>query len=130
VPPLPWKSTPEAGADGEVVIMASLLRLDRFWRIPGFLRAAMAIRQQVLGSDGALGVALDTDLPHRTFFTLSAWKDRDALNAFVRAEPHVTTMRRYRPAMSDSRFVFWTAEADGLPPGWPDVRDRLSEAAK
>jgi hypothetical protein len=108
--------------------MASLLQLDHFRRIPGFLRAAMAIRQQVLDSDGAVGVALDTDVPRRTFFTLSAWKDRDALNAFVRAEPHVTTMRRYHPAMSDARFVFWTAEADGLPPPWSDVRRRLSEA--
>ena len=108
--------------------MASVFRLHRFWRIPGFLRAAMAIRGQVLGSEGALGVSLDTDVPHRTFFTLSAWRDRDALNAFVRAEPHVTTMRRYHPRMSDARFVFWTAEAGALPPPWADVRGRLSEA--
>jgi len=106
--------------------MASLLRLDSIRRVPGFLRAAMAIRQQVLHADGAVGVALNTSLP-RTFFTLSAWRNRDALNAFVRSEPHVSSMRRYRPAMADARFVFWSASADSIPPSWSDVERRLRE---
>src|SRR5579862_2157233 len=101
MPPLPW-TTPaavDAGLDVEdIVVMASLLRLDSLRRVHGFLRAAMAIRQQVLHAEGAVGVALNTALP-RTFYTLSAWRDRDALNAFVGSEPHVSTMRRYRPAM-------------------------------
>jgi hypothetical protein len=96
--------------------------------LPGFLRAAMAIRRQVLGADGAVGVALNTALPRRTFFTLSAWRDRAALNAFVRSEPHVSTMRRYRPAMSDGRFVFWNTTADKLPPSWSEAEQRLREA--
>ena len=82
MPPLPWTTAPAADAvSDEVLVMASLLRLDAFRRTPGFLRGAMAIRKQVLGADGAVGVALNTALPRRTFFTLSAWRDRDALNA-------------------------------------------------
>jgi len=131
MPPLPW-TTPaavDAGLDVEdIVVMASLLRLDSLRRVPGFLRAAMAIRQQVLHAEGAVGVALNTALP-RTFYTLSAWRDRDALNAFVGSEPHVSTMRRYRPAMRDARFVFWNATPDSLPPSWPEVQRRLREAA-
>lgn len=127
MPPLPWTTAPAADEDQEpVVVMASLLRLDSLRRVPGFLRAAMAIRQQVLQADGAVGVALNTALP-RTFFTLSAWRDRDALSAFVRSEPHVSTMRRYRPAMADARFVFWNAAANGLPPSWSEVQRRLRE---
>ncbi len=130
MPPLPWKTTPAAdAASGEVVVMASLLQLDSLHRAPGFLGAAMAIRSQVLGSEGAMGVALNTALPRRTFFTLSAWRDRGALNAFVRSEPHVSTMRRYRPAMNDARFVFWNTTADQLPPSWAEVQERLREAA-
>ena len=69
LPPLPWTTGPAAGDDqDEVVVMASLLRLDSIRRVPGFLRAAMAIRQQVLHADGAVGVALNTSLP-RTFFS-------------------------------------------------------------
>ncbi len=86
----------------------------------------MAIRQQVLRADGAVGVALNTALP-RTFFTLSAWRDRDTLNAFVRSEPHLSAMRGYRSVMADARFVFWSAAADSLPPSWPETQRRLRE---
>jgi quinol monooxygenase YgiN len=129
MPPLPWTTAAAAdvGRDhDEVLLMASLLRLDSLRHVPGFLRAAMAIREQVLHADGAVGVALSTALP-RTFFTLSAWRDRDALNAFMRSEPHVSSMRRYRPAMADARFVFWNATADSLPPSWSEVQRRLRE---
>lgn len=127
MPPLPW--TKPAGSDAghdEVVVMASLLRLDSIRRVPGFLRAAMAIRRQVLRADGAVGVSLNTALP-RTFFTLSAWRDRDVLDAFVRSEPHISSMRRYRPAMADARFLFWSTTADKLPPSWTEVRHRLRQ---
>src|ERR1700756_4721713 len=108
MPPLPWKATSAAdAASDEVVVMASLLQLDSLRRAPSFLRAAMTIRRQALAADGAVGVALNTALPRRTFFTLSAWRDHDALNGFVRSEPHVSIMRRYRPALADVRFVFW-----------------------
>jgi len=130
VPPLPWAEVPNASpTDDEVVVMGSLLQLDSFRRVPGFLRAAMAIRRQVLAADGAVGVALGTALPRRTFFTLSAWRDRDALNEFVGSEPHVSTMRRYRPAMADARVVFWNVAPGKLPPAWPEVRERLRAAA-
>ena len=127
MPELPWTAAP--GADpshDEVVVMASLLRLRSVRRVPRFLRSALAIRRQVLRADGALGVALNTALP-RTFFTLSAWRDGDALNAFVRSEPHLSSMRRYRPAMTDARFVFWSSPADSLPPPWSEAQQRLSE---
>ena len=128
MPPLPWTKPPGADAShDEVVVMASLLRLDAIRRVPGFLRAAMAIRRQVLGADGAVGVSLNTALPRR-FFTLSAWLDRDALDAFVRSEPHLSSMRRYRPAMADARFVLWSTTTDKLPPSWAEAQQRLGEA--
>jgi heme-degrading monooxygenase HmoA len=130
MPPLPWTAIPTAdAASDDVVVMASLLQLDSLRRTPGFLRAAMAIRKQVLGAEGAVGVALNTALPRRTFFTLSAWRDREALNAFVRSEPHASTMRRYRPVMKDARFVVWGTAADNLPPSWTEAQARLREGA-
>jgi heme-degrading monooxygenase HmoA len=129
MPPMPWTTAPAADAElDQVVVMASVLRLESLRRVPGFLRAAMAIRRQALRADGAVGVALSTALP-RTFFTLSAWRDRDALNAFVRSEPHVGSMRRYRTAMADARFVFWSTRASNLPPSWSEAQRQLREAA-
>lgn len=129
MPPLPWTAGPAAEhPDGDVLVMASLLKLRSFLRIPGFLRAAMAIRRQAIAADGNVGVALNTDLPRRTFFTLSAWRDRDALDRFVRSEPHRTLMRRYHPAMADADFVFWDVPAGQVPPSWLQARDRLKPA--
>jgi Domain of unknown function (DUF3291) len=130
MPPLPWKAASTFDSpSAEVVVIASVLQLDAFRRVPGFLRAAMAIRRQVLAAEGAVGVALDTALPRRTFFTLSAWRDRDALEAFIGTDPHAGSMRRYRPAMVDARFVFWNTTADRLPPAWSEAKDRLRTAA-
>ena len=130
MPPLPWKAASAADSvSGEVVMMASLLQLDSLMRTPSFLRAAMAIRRQVLAADGTIGVALDTALPRRTFFTLSAWRDRDAIDAFIGAEPHRSSMRRFHPAMTDARFVFWNAAADQLPPSWSQAKERLRGAS-
>jgi hypothetical protein len=129
MPPLPWTATvADAGPDpGEILVMASLLRLDSFRRVPGFLRAAMAIRRQILRADGANGVSLNTALP-RTFYTLSAWRDRGALEAVVRSEPHISSMRRYRGVMADARFVFWITAPDELPPRWTEAQHRLRQA--
>ena len=130
MPPLPWTAGPAtADADGDVLVMASLLQLNSFPRIPGFLRAAMAIRRQAIAADGCAGVALNTSLPRKTFFTLSAWRDRAALDAFVRSEPHRSLMRRFHPAMADAAFVFWNVPAGQLPPSWPQAMDRLKAGA-
>ncbi len=129
MPALPWTATvADSGAvPGEILAMASLLRLDSFRRVPGFLRAAMAIRRQLLHTDGAIGVSLNTALP-RTFYTLSAWRDRAALEAFVRSEPHVSLMRRYHRVMDDARFVSWITTPDALPPTWREAENRLLQA--
>lgn len=146
MPPLPWSapaggsaasttqdgrvSTAEDAAESQVVVMASILRLKSPWKIPGFFRAAMAIRRQSLASNGLVGMTLDTDLPHSTFFTLSAWRDRTALNTFVASEPHRSLMRRYHPALADARFVFWDVKRGQLPPSWPDAKERLKAASQ
>jgi hypothetical protein len=56
VPTLPWTKVDDPPANTEVVVLASRLELSSLRTVPGFLRAAMAVRRQVRGSDGALGV--------------------------------------------------------------------------
>ena len=48
----------------------------------------MRIHEQVRAADGALGVSLVAHPLQRVFFTLSAWRDRAAVDALVSAEPH------------------------------------------
>jgi hypothetical protein len=65
----------------------------------------------------------------RVFSTLSAWHDRDALNAFAAARPHRCIMASLRPTMRSATFTFWEVPARQLPLTWDDAQQRLAEQA-
>ena len=87
----------------------------------------MRIHRQVRAADGALGVSLIARPLRREFLTLSAWRDRSALDALVRAAPHAGAMRRHRRGLAESTFTFWTVPVHGLPVPWDDARRRLDQ---
>ncbi|MDX1892192.1 hypothetical protein [Mycolicibacterium sp. 050158] len=127
MPTLPWTAAKAGVPRGtDVIVMASRFDL-RSWRdVLPFLLAAFRIRRQMLNSTGAVGVSLIARPTQRTFYTLSAWQDRDALDAAVGRRPHVETMTRFGPRMAGSRFASWTAPAStGVPPTWAEAYDRL-----
>jgi len=124
MPTLPWISV--RPADAPAVVMASRFELRRLRDVPRFFLDAMRIHRQVRAADGVLGVSLVAHPLRREFFTLSAWRDRAALDALVRTEPHRSVMKRHHGAMEASAFTFWTAEPATLPPSWDDVHDRLA----
>jgi heme-degrading monooxygenase HmoA len=124
MPTLPWISV--RPADAPAVVMASRFALRRLRDVPRFFLDAMRIHRQVRAADGALGVSLVAHPLQREFFTLSAWRDRAAVDALVRAEPHRSVMGRYRAVMADAAFRFWEVPPDALPPNWDDARRRLT----
>jgi hypothetical protein len=121
---VPW--TTVTAAEGPAVVMASEFRLTTLRHVPIFLLDALQIRRRALTADGHLGMALEARPFQRTFRTLSAWRDRAALDAFVRTAPHRASMVRHRKAMAASRFTFWTT--DDLPVSWTDAVERLAAA--
>ncbi len=128
MPPLPWTKTSEVDADTETVIMASRLPLRSYYKVPGFLRRTLTIRRQLAHAPGLVGYSLDAQLFRKTFWTLSAWTSREALEAFARADPHRSATASIRPHMDPTTFTFWTARAADLPIPWPEVRRRINEA--
>ena len=129
MPTLPWSSGPTTVApDSEVVVMASRFRVHGLRHVLPFFLDAMRVHAQTRKADGAIGVSLVAHPLGREFLTLSAWRDRDALNAMVRAEPHRSVMKRQRAAMAEGVFRFWTAEA-GTPPTWDEATQRLCAPA-
>ncbi|MDL4817502.1 DUF3291 domain-containing protein [Actinomadura opuntiae] len=130
MPTLPW--TPVAAADPEagVTVMASRLEVRSLRHVPGFLLASLSLLRQARRSDGAHGVTLKAQLFGRTFWTLSAWRDEQAIKAYAAAEPHRSTMRAKRAVMRDSTFVFWRAKAADLPITWEEAQRRISESRK
>ncbi len=114
MPALPWSRLSEAPAGMDVVAMASRLPLSHNRHIPLFLRRTLAIRRQLVGADGLIGYALDADLIHKTFWTVSAWRDREALSQFNRANLHRAVVGEIRRWMQPPAFVFWARNAADL----------------
>lgn len=127
MPAFPWTTGTTPDPEHECVVMASRLPLARYRHIPRFLAATMRIRRQLAGAEGLIGYALDAQLLRKTFWTLSAWENQQALNAFSKNDPHRARVDEIRPHMRPATFVFWTANASDLPPTWADARRRIEE---
>ena len=135
MPTLPW--TPARGSDlnpeAELIVLGSRLDLRHHRDVVGFLRAALKIRTQVIHSEGAFGVSLIAQPVRKTFWTLSAWSDQAALDAFVGQLPHRDVMVKYRGRLETAEFQTWTVRGDALPKPrsnakelWHDARARLA----
>ena len=53
-------------------------------------------RKQLATTDGCAGCSLDARLLRKTFYTLWAWQDSDAMNRFVRTGAHVRYAHAFR----------------------------------
>jgi heme-degrading monooxygenase HmoA len=89
------------------------------------MSATMAIRNQLAHADGLIGYALDAQLLHKTFWTLSVWESQEALQRFNHHDPHHARVERIRPGMLPAAFVFWNTRGSALPIPWDEARRRL-----
>jgi hypothetical protein len=128
MPTLPWKRFGAADPTREYLVMGSRLPLRSYWRIPEFLRLTVVVRRQLAHSNGLVGYALNAQLGRKTFWTVSAWTDQAALDAFAGALPHAAVMRRLRPQMEPTTFRTWTVAGTALPVSWGDVESHLQRA--
>ncbi|MFG2295203.1 DUF3291 domain-containing protein [Streptomyces sp. NPDC048603] len=127
MPGIPWMTpTAPASPDTEVYVMASRFETRSLLGALRFFLKAPGIIGQIRKAPGAHGAALRTRVPRRTFLTLSAWQDRDALYRFAASEPHRTSSRAAAAYMKESAFTCWTAKASDLPIGWEEAERRLA----
>ncbi|MFV2118052.1 DUF3291 domain-containing protein [Streptomyces sp. Act-28] len=129
MPTLPWTTPDPAPAHAPALVMASRFEVRSLGDVPRFFLKSLAAWRQVTTAPGAYGASLVARPLRRTFYTLSVWRDRDALHAYARAEPHRGIMEDLRSTMRDSTFVFWETTTDDLPLSWDDARRRLAEQA-
>ncbi|MDT0572353.1 DUF3291 domain-containing protein [Streptomyces sp. DSM 3412] len=130
MPTLPWTTVNTPAPDTEAFVMASRFEVRSFKDVPRFFLRSLSAWKQVSGAPGAYGASLVAEPLKRTFWTLSAWEDKDALYTYARTEPHRSIMTGLRPVMKDSVFTFWQAPSADLPIAWPDARRRLAEEAR
>ena len=128
MPDLPWTSRSEMEPGSEYVVMASHLPLRTFSASVRFFRAVNAVRGQLAHTDGLVGYTLRAKPLGRDYWTLSVWKDRAALNEFMRTSPHVGIMSSLKPSMQPTKFIYWSITgADGRP-NFTEALNRLAAA--
>ena len=129
MPALPWIRVSEPEIDSTYVVMASRLPLRSYARIPSFMRATWRIRRQLATADGLIGYSLDANLLAKTFWTLSVWRDQEALDSFARGEPHRGVIAAIRPHMKPTTFVTWTSTGSEIPVKWQTARQQIKTRA-
>ncbi|MFD5416354.1 DUF3291 domain-containing protein [Streptomyces nojiriensis] len=127
MPDVPWSTPTPAAPDAEVYVMASRFETATLAGAVKFFLKAPGIILQIRKAPGAHGVALRARVFSRTFLTLSAWENRDALYRFARSEPHRSSSRAASAYMKESEFTYWTVRADELPLTWAEAERRLAE---
>ncbi|UXY25948.1 DUF3291 domain-containing protein [Streptomyces sp. HUAS TT20] len=127
MPTLRWTTVDTPAPDAEAFVMASRLEVRRLSDVPRFFLRSLAVWKQVTGAPGAYSASLMAQPLKRTFWTLSAWEDKDALYRYARTEPHRSIMTGLRSSMEASVFTFWQVPASGLPIDWTEARHRLAE---
>ncbi|WP_333767287.1 DUF3291 domain-containing protein [Streptomyces sp. IBSBF 2435] len=130
MPTLPWTTPNPAAPNTEAFVMASRFEVRSARDVPRFFAKSLVAWRQVRSARGALGASLIAQPLKRTFFTLSAWDDRESLYAFAKTAPHRDIMTSLRPTCRDSTFTFWTVPVDRLPITWDNAKQRLAEQAR
>ncbi|MFZ1119548.1 MAG: antibiotic biosynthesis monooxygenase [Candidatus Binataceae bacterium] len=120
----PWQSHSRTAPERDYVALLSYLPLNSAWHLPRLVLYSTRIRRQLRTSSGLIGYSLRARVAAKQFWTLSAWEDAAALQAFVAAPPHVAIMKALAPYMGATRFVRWSVKGSELPLRWDDALRR------
>ena len=110
------------------VIVVTRLRLRDPAFFDEFFASAVAVVEQATNSAGNLGADVLADA-NNTYWTRTAWQERDVMDAFAGTEPHRSTMGRVDDWCDEATFVDWVQDDADLP-DWQDGYGRLVASGK
>ena len=105
------------------LIVVTRLRLRNADQLNDFFTAAVAVAEQAKSTDGNLGGDVLADA-NNAWWTVTAWQDRDHMDAFVGAQPHLDTMDHLDTWCDQAHFVDWEQDTADLP-DWQTSYQRL-----
>lgn len=88
------------------VIVVTRLRLKDPALFNEFFASAVAVVEQAQNSEGNLGADVLAEA-NNTYWTRTAWQERDLMNAFAGSEPHLHTMSRIDEWCDEATFADW-----------------------
>jgi quinol monooxygenase YgiN len=121
-PPLPWRASTTIDPAATYVITITRLPLARHRRIPKVMGQTIRIVRALARADGLVGYSLKADILRKTFWTVSAWENEEALHAFVRSDVHRAAMASVGPYMKEPRIETLRVAGGVLPLPWADIR--------
>ncbi|MHB1533443.1 MAG: antibiotic biosynthesis monooxygenase [Acidimicrobiales bacterium] len=105
------------------VIVVTRLRLSDPAFFDGFFASAVAVVEQATSAKGNIATDVLAEA-NNTYWTRTAWEERDSMYAFVRSDPHRTTMGSISSWCDEATFVDWDQPGAELP-DWQHGYERL-----
>jgi quinol monooxygenase YgiN len=96
------------------VIVVTRLRLKDPALLNEFFTDAVAAIEQAQKSAGNLGTDALADA-NNAWWSVSAWRDRPPMQAFVNSEPHLGISARLDHYCDEATFVAWEQDSPDLP---------------
>jgi hypothetical protein len=106
-----------------VLISVTRLRVRSFVFLPQFLWNTFKSMRQLERSSGFLGGRLLVN-GKNVFWTMTAWKDEAAMNAYRTGGAHRRAMPKLLNWCNEAAVVHWTQESSELP-FWHEVQVRM-----
>jgi quinol monooxygenase YgiN len=96
------------------VIVVTRLRLKDPALLDDFFADAVAAIEQAQKAEGNLGADALADADN-AWWSVSAWRERVPMEAFVRSEPHQSISERLDRYCDEATFVDWERDSPNLP---------------
>ncbi len=110
------------------LISATRLRVRSFLYLPGFLWDTFQSVRQVQRSPGFLGGRLLVN-PGYVFWTLTAWQDEAAMNAYRTDGAHRRAMPKLLDWCNEAAVVHWTQDSREIPE-WQQAQQHMAEVGR
>ncbi len=104
-------------------ISVTRLRIRSPWFLPAFFYYAVRSQAQAKRAEGNLGVAVLNDA-RRTFWTKSAWRDREAMRAYLLSGVHKRAMPKLMEWCDEAAVADWVQTSAELP-DWGEAHRRM-----
>jgi hypothetical protein len=123
-----WTSVQDLDAGHEYVVLATRFTVRSRRHLLGIIGSTQQLWRSLPTTPGLAGHRFAVSPMRGTLSTLTAWRDRPSLDAFVRGPLHASLVTDTRPLMQASRFTDWVALGADLPPSWRGADERLDAA--
>jgi hypothetical protein len=110
------------------LISVTRLRVRSFIYLPQFFWHTFRSIRQAERSSGFLGGKLLVNAKN-VFWTVTAWKDQAAMNAYRTSGAHRGAMPKLLNWCNEAAVVHWTQESSEVP-SWQEAHQRMAEEGK